>query len=173
MYFYETNTLKCDVPANVAAGSGLTRGERNGPHIIKATGGILLYPVKSICSRLITSSSSKCTLDKNTCKAVDLIFNKVHSQDFVIIWAYRKMKVLMLMQHIECWNGCAVCTLLLNRVLLMIGLFFVYGHFTRRWAVLDNTHGKDSDAFHSGPFFIYYHGPSFFINHQESKSLLP
>ena len=68
MYFYETNTLKCDVPANVAAGSGLTRGERNGPHIIKATGGIPLYPVNSICRRLITSSSSKCTQDKNTCK---------------------------------------------------------------------------------------------------------
>lgn len=61
------------IPCSVAAGSGLTRGERKGPHIIKATGGTPLYPVNSTFSLCITSSSSRCTLERNTWKIEDKV----------------------------------------------------------------------------------------------------
>ena len=36
---------------------------------------------------------------------------------------------------------------------------FVCCHCTWRWAVLDNTHGKDSGAFRCGLLSSHYHGP--------------
>ena len=36
---------------------------------------------------------------------------------------------------------------------------FVYCHCTGRWAVLDNTLGKDSGAFRQGLWYSHYHGP--------------
>ena len=40
---------------------------------------------------------------------------------------------------------------------------FVYCHCTGRWAVLDNTHGKDSGSFRWGLLYSHYHGPYFYL----------
>ena len=47
---------------------------------------------------------------------------------------------------------------------------FVYFHYIRRRAVLENTHGKDSGAFRWGLFYSHHHGPYFYYT-KESESL--
>mgnify|MGYP001800022204 CR=1 FL=1 len=52
-------------------------------------------------------------------------------------------------------------TVFLNTALL-IWTGFVYSHCTGRWAVFDNTHGKDSDAFRWVLLYSHYHGGPYF-----------
>ena len=40
---------------------------------------------------------------------------------------------------------------------------FVCCHCTGRWAVLDNSHGKDSGVFRLGLLYSHYHGPYFYL----------
>ena len=51
-------------------------------------------------------------------------------------------------------------TVLLS-VPLLICTGFVYCHWTGRWAVLDNTHSKDSGVFCWELWYSHYHGPYF------------
>ena len=43
---------------------------------------------------------------------------------------------------------------------------FVYCHCTGRWAVLDNTYGKDSGVFHWELMYSQYHGPYLYYRYE-------
>ena len=62
------------------------------------------------------------------------------------------------------WSKCLVLDA--GTVLISIPLLtcagFVYCHCAGRWAVLDNTNGKDRDAFRWGLLYSHYHGPYFY-----------